>query len=111
MARLLLVNRRPEQRRVALIENGVTTELFFERLRDQNLVGNVYKGRVVRVLPGMQAAFVEVGLQRTAFLFVGDVARGDESDEVDGDEEDGGSAGRGRADRYPPIDTLLQKAK
>ena len=73
-SRILLINRRPEQRRVALIENGVTAELFFERIRDTSLVGNIYKGRVVRVLPGMQAAFVEIGLSRTAFLFVGDVA-------------------------------------
>ena len=75
MTRLLLINRRPEQRRVALIENGITAELFFERPRDATLVGNIYKGRVVRVLPGMQAAFVEIGLARTGFLFVGDVAQ------------------------------------
>jgi ribonuclease G len=107
MARLLLINRRPEQRRVALIENGVTTELFFERLKDQSLVGNVYKGRVVRVLPGMQAAFVEVGLQRTGFLFVGDVARPDnDDDDEDGEREEGESSG-GRGDRYPPIDSLV----
>jgi len=104
MARVLLINRRPEQRRVALIENGVTTELFFEHLKDQGLVGNVYKGRVVRVLPGMQAAFVEVGLQRTGFLFVGDVARPDSDD----DDDDGeGEVRQGRADKYPPIDTLV----
>jgi ribonuclease G len=106
MARLLLINRRPEQRRVALIENGITTELFFERLKDQTLVGNVYKGRVVRVLPGMQAAFVEVGLQRTGFLFVGDVAR-PEGDTEEEEEQD--SPGRG--DRYPPIDTLVQNGQ
>ncbi len=47
MTRLLLINRRPEQRRVALIENGITAELFFERPRDATLVGNIYKGRVV----------------------------------------------------------------
>ena len=107
MARVLLINRRPEQRRVALIENGVTTELFFERLKDQNLVGNVYKGRVVRVLPGMQAAFVEIGLQRTGFLFVGDGAR--PADDDDADDRDGADEPRegGRADRYPPIDTLV----
>jgi ribonuclease G len=105
-SRILLINRRPEQRRVALIENGVTAELFFERIRDTSLVGNIYKGRVVRVLPGMQAAFVEIGLSRTAFLFVGDVAR----PEAPGDDEeeevaDGPSLGRG--EKYPPIGSLL----
>ncbi len=106
MARLLLINRRPEQRRVALIENGITTELFFERLKDQSLVGNIYKGRIVRVLPGMQAAFVEVGLQRTGFLFVGDVARPEGDTEEDEDQDT-----TSRGDRYPPIDTLVQNGQ
>jgi len=118
MARLLLVNRRPDQRRVALIESGVTTELFFERIRDRSLVGNIYLGRVVRVLPGMQAAFVDVGLGRTGFLYVGDVAHpeaaqltlGPEAD--DGMPHDGGDAARqGRGDRYPPINELLTQGQ
>lgn len=71
-ARLVLVNRRPDQRRVALIEGGLTTELFFERLDEHGIVGNIYKGRVVRVLPGMQCAFLDLGLVRTAFLYVTD---------------------------------------
>jgi len=111
MARLLLVNRRPDQRRVALIDNGVTTELFFERLRERSLVGNIYLGRVVRVLPGMQAAFVDVGLQRTGFLFVGDVARPEGAElGVEGEGEGElreGTADLGRGDRYPPINELL----
>ncbi len=106
MARTLLVNRRPEQRRVALIENGVTTELFFERVVERSIVGNVYKGRVVRVLDGMQAAFVEVGLSRTAFLFVGDVVAPDEPAE---DRPPGGA--RRRTDRYPPIRELLTQGQ
>ncbi|MCB9727623.1 MAG: Rne/Rng family ribonuclease [Deltaproteobacteria bacterium] len=70
--RQLLVNCRPEQRRVALIEGGITRELYFERKDDRRLTGNIYKGRVVRVLPGMQSAFLELGLTRTAFLHVTD---------------------------------------
>lgn len=115
MARLLLVNRRPDQRRVALIDNGVTTELFFERLRERSIVGNIYAGRVVRVLSGMQASFVEVGLQRTGFLFVGDVALPDGHDlGVDADAEpDGREVGAevGRGDRYPPITELLAQGQ
>jgi len=109
MARLLLINRRPEQRRVALIENGITSELFFERLTGGSLVGNVYKGRVVRVLPGMQAAFVEIGLQRTGFLFVGDIIGASGADDDDDHEHPPQSTGRG--DKYPPIDTLLQSGQ
>ncbi|PIE17200.1 MAG: Rne/Rng family ribonuclease [Proteobacteria bacterium] len=112
MGRLLLVNRRPDQRRVALIDNGVTTELFFERLRERSIVGNIYLGRVVRVLPGMQAAFVEVGLQRTGFLFVGDVARPAEPDpDEDVVSEEQTDRGRGRGDRYPPINELLRQGQ
>ncbi len=70
--RQLLVNCRAEQRRVALIEGGITRELYFERVDDRRLTGNIYKGRVVRVLPGMQSAFLELGLSRTAFLHVTD---------------------------------------
>ena len=115
MARLLLVNRRPDQRRVALIDNGVTTELFFERLRERSLVGNIYVGRVVRVLPGMQAAFVDVGLARTGFLFVGDVARPEGHDlgvDAEGEGElREGPADLGRGDRYPPINELLAQGQ
>lgn len=63
----LLINFTPMECRVALIENGTVNELFIERTAKRGLVGNVYKGKVVRVLPGMQAAFVDIGLSRTAF--------------------------------------------
>ncbi len=72
MSTLLLVNANGPEKRVALVENGQLAELFMERRRDRGLVGNVYKGRVVRILPGMQAAFVEIGVGRAAFLYVAD---------------------------------------
>jgi len=59
--------------RVALIENGTVSELYIERSGDRSIAGNIYKGRVVRVLPGMQAAFVDIGLDKAAFLYVSDV--------------------------------------
>lgn len=67
MAEELLINVTPMECRVALIENGTVNELFVERTVKRGLVGNIYKGKVVRVLPGMQAAFVDIGLSRTAF--------------------------------------------
>ena len=73
MANELLINARSHETRVALIENGVVVELHIERKTGQELMGNIYRGRVVRVLPGMQAAFVDIGLDRTAFLYVSDV--------------------------------------
>ena len=69
----LIINSRPYEKRVALVENGVVTELHIERDTGNQLMGNIYKGRVVRVLPGMQAAFVDIGMERTAFLYVSDV--------------------------------------
>ncbi|HIC85115.1 MAG TPA: Rne/Rng family ribonuclease [Desulfobacterales bacterium] len=71
----LIINSRPYETRVALVENGMVVELHVERRSGQELMGNIYKGRVVRVLPGMQAAFVDIGLDRTAFLYVSDVKR------------------------------------
>lgn len=69
----LLINVTPMECRVALIQNGTVNELFVERTVKRGLVGNVYKGKVVRVLPGMQAAFVDIGLSRTAFLHINDM--------------------------------------
>ena len=74
MSAELLVNVTPRETRVAVIENGVLQELLVDRASRRGLVGNIYKGRVCRVLPGMQAAFVDVGLGRTAFLHASDVA-------------------------------------
>ncbi len=69
----LLINYAPYETRVALLEDGTLAEFYLERPRERGYVGNIYKGRVVRVLPGMRAAFVEIGLSRTAFLYGGDL--------------------------------------
>ncbi len=74
MRKELLVNATPPETRVALIEDGRVVEVFHERRGRQGLVGNVYLGRVHRVLPGMQAAFVSIGLDRDAFLYVEDAS-------------------------------------
>jgi ribonuclease G len=73
MSEELLINVTPQETRVATVENGVLVEVCIERARRRGLVGNIYKGKVVRVLPGMEAAFVDVGLERAAFLHVSDV--------------------------------------
>ena len=73
--REILINVTPRETRAALVENGATQELYVERANRRGIVGNLYKGRVSRVMPGMQAAFVDIGLQRTAFLHAADIAR------------------------------------
>lgn len=69
----ILINVRPNETRVAYIENGVLVDLKIERKTSPTLVGSIHRGKVLRVLPGMQAAFVDIGLDRAAFLYVGDV--------------------------------------
>jgi Rne/Rng family ribonuclease len=73
MGSILLINAAGRETRVALVENGHIAEFYLERKKDKGVVGNIYKGRVVRVLPGMQAAFVDIGLDKAAFLYVSDV--------------------------------------
>lgn len=73
MEREIIVDINPYQTRVALIEDGAPTEIHIERRGRERLVGNIYNGRVQNVLPGMQAAFVDVGLERNAFLYAGDI--------------------------------------
>jgi ribonuclease G len=73
MSEEILINVTPRETRVAVVENGVLQEILMERERRRGLVGNIYKGRVSRVLPGMEAAFVDIGLERAAFLHVSDV--------------------------------------
>lgn len=73
MPNALVLNCSPHEVRVALLQGSRVAEIYVERRHDASLVGNIYKGRVIRVLPGMQAAFVDIGLERAAFLYVADV--------------------------------------
>jgi ribonuclease G len=85
MSAELLINVTPSESRVALIENGILQEIHIERHTKKGLVGNIYRGKVSRVLPGMQAAFVDIGLDKAAFLHASDIAMHDElADDVTG---------------------------
>ena len=77
MSEDVLINVTPMEIRVALVENGVLQEVYIERSTRKGIVGNIYQGKVVRVLPGMQAAFVDIGLERAAFIHVSEVAERD----------------------------------
>ena len=78
----ILINWSPQETRVAVVENGAVQELHVERTLERGLVGNVYLGKVVRVLPGMQSAFIDIGLERAAFLHVADVWQRQEGGEA-----------------------------
>lgn len=73
MAAEILINVRPQETRVAYIEGGVLADFKIERKTSPTLVGSIHRGKVIRVLPGMQAAFVDIGLEKAAFLYVGDI--------------------------------------
>jgi len=73
MTEEILINFTPQETRVAVMQQGVVQELHIERTASRGLVGNVYLGRICRILPGMQSAFIEIGLERTAFLHVADI--------------------------------------
>jgi ribonuclease G len=81
----ILVNVTPSEVRAALLENGILQEVYIERAARRGLVSNIYKGRVSRVLPGMQAAFIDIGLERTAFLHASDIVRPRRADDEDND--------------------------
>src|SRR6186713_3644756 len=97
----ILVNWSPQETRVAIVENGAVQELHVERTLERGLVGNVYLGKVARVLPGMQSAFIDIGLDRAAFLHVADLMSSINSRHADAD----GSAGTAAAPQ--PIEKQL----
>ena len=107
----IIINADPGETRVAIVERSQFTELHIERDRDKGVAGNVVKGRVSRVLPGMQAAFVDIGLEKAAFLYVGDYF-----DNTGGEQENrprqGARKGRGGRRQAPPrIDTVLSEGQ
>ena len=84
MAKELIVSVNGREKKIAIIENEKVTEFYIERGEgNQGIVGNIYKGRVMRVLPGMQSAFVDIGLERDAFLYVSDFMELEDQDELD----------------------------
>ncbi len=80
MTQDILINWTPQETRVAVVEGGAVQELHIERALERGLVGNIYLGRIARVLPGMQSAFVDIGLERAAFLHVADLVGGARAD-------------------------------
>jgi len=115
----IIVNKTGRETRVALMENGQLAELHVDRGDNRSAVGNVYFGKVVRVLPGMQAAFVDIGLERAAFLYVGDIfpeflehGHGDEQ-ELDDPEATVAEASPRNQPRagQPPIQDLLKEGQ
>jgi ribonuclease G len=102
-----VINVAPLETRIAYLEDNRLTELTIERQENRSIVGNLYKGRVDSVVPGIQAAFVDIGFEKNGFLYVSDVAQSEESDIVF---EDGTAKAKdSRRRKYPKIESLLKK--
>jgi len=120
MAKEMIISSSSHETRVAILEDDQVAEIFIERERQRGVVGNIYKGRVSKVLPGMQSAFVDLGLERDAFLYVSDVLEPADEDEADDEDDNGGGrsaegqgGGRRGRDRgpLPKIDDLLKQGQ
>src|SRR5256886_11505316 len=83
MSKELFVSSTPHETKVAIVEEDQLAEIYFERENEYTLAGSIYKGKVTRVLPGMQSAFVDIGLERDAFLYVSDFFESEEEEESD----------------------------
>ena len=104
MTKEMIISSSAHETRVAILEEDQVAEIFIERERSRGVVGNLYKGRVSKVLPGMQSAFIDLGLERDGFLYVSDViAPFEEFDRLETDEDDSGSAS-GRTPRVRQAD-------
>jgi len=112
MKREILINAAPRETRVAIIEDDQLVELLVDRPEARRMVGDIYLGRVDAVLPGIQAAFVDIGTEKSAFLHASDlVYPEDEEPEEADDEEDDEDRTKRRSDKGPPIQDVLKKGQ
>ena len=110
----IAINVRREETRVAVLENRVVTDLYVDRAKQKDFVGNIYNGKVAKVLPGMQAAFVDIGLEKAAFMHVSDLSADAEPGDtlMDADEDDRGpELPKPRRQSLRPIEKLLQQGQ
>ncbi|HMG94786.1 MAG TPA: ribonuclease E/G, partial [Gemmatimonadaceae bacterium] len=121
MKREILINAAPRETRIAILEDGKLVELLVDRPDNRRMVGDIYLGRVDAVLPGIQAAFVDIGTEKSAFLHASDLVRqtADEAEDDDEDEDEAdepvekknGSNGNGRRAKAPPIQDALKRGQ
>src|SRR6266567_2221101 len=113
MTKEMIISSNGHETMVAILEEDLVAEIFVERERQRGVVGNVYKGRVSKVLPGMQSSFIDIGLERDGFLYVDDVIDTmEEFDKLAGDDEDEKRDRNGDRDRpKPKIEDLLREGQ
>ena len=108
MTKDLIVSTTPQETKVALLDDNVVSELFIEREAHRGIAGNIYKGRVTRVLPGMQSAFVDIGQERDAFLYVADVLEELDENLLTPEEAQTAAGGNGQRGGGASIEEMLQ---
>src|SRR5438477_8099999 len=115
MKREILINANPRETRVAIIEDDQLVELLVDRPEARRMVGDIYLGKVEAVLPGIQAAFVDIGTEKSAFLHASDLVFDEDGEDDDAEEEEGGDTddtpSRGRRAKAPPIQDLLKRGQ
>src|ERR1051325_9012867 len=116
MTKEMIISSNGHETMVAILEDDLVAEIFVERERHRGVVGNVYKGRVSKVLPGMQSSFIDLGLERDGFLYVADVVDTlEEFEKLEAGEEEGGNGkearGRDEAKPHPKIEDLLKEGQ
>jgi ribonuclease G len=105
----LVINADPLETRFALLEDGRLAELMIERQENPSIVGNIYRGRVDGVVPGMQAAFIDIGMEKNGFLYVSDIAGAEGTGDVELDNGVPRAKTRARRARQQPIETMLKR--
>ena len=115
MKREILINANPRETRVAIIEDDQLVELLVDRPEARRMVGDIYLGKVEAVLPGIQAAFVDIGTEKSAFLHASDLVFDEDGDDDDAEEEESSESEdtptRGRRAKAPPIQDLLKRGQ
>src|SRR5690242_9054024 len=117
MKREILINASPRETRVAILEDDQLVELMIDRPDNRRMVGDIYLGKIEAVLPGIQAAFVDIGTEKSAFLHASDLVypededQGDDADGEDDDEDDEEQERRGRRAKAPPIQEQLKRGQ
>ena len=100
MTKEMIISSNGHETMVAILEDDLVAEIFVERERQRGVVGNVYKGRVSKVLPGMQSSFIDLGLERDGFLYVAEVIDTlEEFEKLEAGDDDDGKGSGGREDR------------
>ena len=111
MGKKIIINHTSHEIRVAVVEEGVVSEIFYERDKNKSVVGNIYKGKVLKVLPGMESAFVDIGLEKAAFLYVDDIrVEGQDLDE-DAELDENPQSNNRRRDSRVKINDLIKEGQ